>query len=639
MRRKCIITTNPRRRNRQTKAELELEISRLREQVTSLPENAPPIASSSAAYADRRSSVISPDFAQDLVASQEYAAAETQTVLTNMVASENFDQGVSHISVAEAGGLKALSQNSRSNATHVSHTSSCHVSNAEEPSYRDIDVSPSLSETVPRTIAGKEFSGSKLADCISSFFACYAHNVPGLVDALSDPTDLFNYSEFLFWTIVYIGSRKFTKDPTIVEFLVHPLGILAQQCLFEPDQAIPSIQAAILICLWPLPVNTNVALRSHAMAGAAMQLALQKGLPFASRKQDFFRIPLRQSEKDETFRARLWAYCVMVFQGNNIYDGFLCTMGIDTIHLDRNIAVFSGLSPLVAYQYQLHRIHVDAISAILNFTDLDTNKDDNLLNSLVNQFDNQAQRVVCMTEDDLTRHALASVRLLIRAFHFLSAPTSQRDLGILQAYFIACEVIKITSQLDHSRDFGLYCTSMHYRALALAAVVILRVLRSSLGAQVDAGAGEHMIFEVIRLAKRRSIRNDDLEARNALRLTQLWSSNRVFLYKDGTRDGLRLLLHARLSMSVYFDLHWWWNAEFGGKSNPYLESKEEHQPSNTADASAANAMAIENFVEGQEDMGLLDSESIQSTTFFGDLPEWNWDELQDGLLHSLTTTM
>lgn len=143
-------------------------------------------------------------------------------------------------------------------------------------------------------------------------------------------------------------------------------------------------------------------------------------------------------------------------------------------------------------------------------------------------------------------HALASVRLLIRAFHFFSAPNSQRNSGILQAYFIACEVIKIASQLDHSSDFGLYCTSMQYRVLALSAVIILRVLRSSLGAQVDADAGESIVFEAIRLARRRSIRNDDLEARNALRLTQLWSSDRAFLYRDGTRDGLRLLLHARL---------------------------------------------------------------------------------------------
>lgn len=144
------------------------------------------------------------------------------------------------------------------------------------------------------------------------------------------------------------------------------------------------------------------------------------------------------------------------------------------------------------------------------------------------------------------RHALVSVRLLIRAFHFFSAPNNQRNSGILQTYFLACELIETASRLDHSKDFGMYCTIMQSRALALSAMIILRVLRSSLGAQVDADAGENMIFEAIRLAKRRSIRNDDLDAQNATVLTQLWSSNRLFMYKDGTRDGLRLLLRARL---------------------------------------------------------------------------------------------
>ncbi|KIW40065.1 uncharacterized protein PV06_08618 [Exophiala oligosperma] len=595
------------------KPELELEISRLREQVTSLPQNVPPVecAATSTAFVDRQSSVISTDSNQDLVAGQEPATIETETVCANMVAPGIFHQEAGHNSMAEAGGLKQLSQIGRSNATYVTHTSTCYTSKGKEPSYQDTDASSSTSKYVPRTIAGREFSASKLAGCISCFFSSYAQNVPGLVDTLNDPMHLFIYSEFLFWTIVYIGSRKFTKDPTIVEFLAKPLGILAQQCLFEPDQAIPSIQAAILICLWPLPDDTNCALRSHAMAGAAMQLALQKGLPFASRKQDFFRISLGQSEKDETFRARLWAYCVMVFQGGNIYDGFLCTMGVDTIHLDRNLSVFSDFSPLVAYQYQLHHIHVEAITAILNVMDPVTNKHDHLLNSLVNQFDNEAQRVVCEPEDNLTCHALASVRLLIRAFHFFSAPNSQRNSGILQAYFIACEVIKIASQLDHSSDFGLYCTSMQYRVLALSAVIILRVLRSSLGAQVDADAGESIVFEAIRLARRRSIRNDDLEARNALRLTQLWSSDRAFLYRDGTRDGLRLLLHARLP-------------------------KDGQQPLDPADTSTANAVAIQNVIEGRETMGLTGSESLENATFFGDLPDWNWEELQDGLLHSLT---
>jgi hypothetical protein len=55
-----------------------------------------------------------------------------------------------------------------------------------------------------------------------------------------------------------------------------------------------------------------------------------------------------------------------------------------------------------------------------------------------------------------------------------------------------------------------------------------------------------MFFEFIRMSKKRSIQNNDLDTRTATVLTQLWSSTRVFKFKDGSTDGLRLFLRGRL---------------------------------------------------------------------------------------------
>ena len=144
------------------------------------------------------------------------------------------------------------------------------------------------------------------------------------------------------------------------------------------------------------------------------------------------------------------------------------------------------------------------------------------------------------------RFTLGSVRLLIRAFHFFTIANTERIVGILQTYFIACELIEIAVNLDKMSDFGSYATATQMRAVALAAAIILRVLRSSLSPQVNVEMGEAMFFEAIRLSKRRSVRIDDLDARNAIILTQLWSSTSIFQFKNGSVDGLRLLLRARL---------------------------------------------------------------------------------------------
>jgi hypothetical protein len=117
---------------------------------------------------------------------------------------------------------------------------------------------------------------------------------------------------------------------------------------------------------------------------------------------------------------------------------------------------------------------------------------------------------------------------------------------LLRVYSIACELITIASRLDKSLSFSDYCNQAQARAISLAAVCILRINRSHLRSQINLQNGEDMLFEAIRMSKKRSIQNNDLDAKNATILTQLWSSVKVFKFKDGSVDGLRLLLRGRL---------------------------------------------------------------------------------------------
>ena len=158
---------------------------------------------------------------------------------------------------------------------------------------------------------------SELVKCLRAqrFKTYYAPCLAGLFDSLHSSNELYEYSHFLFWCVIYVGARKFSKDPTIIESITKPLRMLTQESLFDPERAIATIQASLLLCLWPFPISTTFRDQTHIIAGAAMQLAIQKGLPYVSRKQDFSRTPLKQSEADNVFRARLWAYSLMIFQG------------------------------------------------------------------------------------------------------------------------------------------------------------------------------------------------------------------------------------------------------------------------------------------------------------------------------------
>jgi hypothetical protein len=104
------------------------------------------------------------------------------------------------------------------------------------------------------------------------------------------------------------------KDPTIVESLTNPLKEFTHKCLFDRDKAIFTIKASLLLCLWPLPVHTMWKDESPAIAGAAMQLAVQHGLHYSARRQDFVRVALKRPAAEKPFLASLWAHCVTVFQ-------------------------------------------------------------------------------------------------------------------------------------------------------------------------------------------------------------------------------------------------------------------------------------------------------------------------------------
>ncbi|KAF7544936.1 hypothetical protein G7046_g9675 [Stylonectria norvegica] len=206
-----------------------------------------------------------------------------------------------------------------------------------------------------------------------------------------------------------------------------------------------------------------------------------------------------------------------------------------------------------------------------------------------------------------SRFALSHIHLLIWALHFFN----------------------VSVQLDAECGSESHCSQMGARSRTLAAVCILRVLRSNLRAQVNVQRGEEMYFEAIRISRKRSIQSNDLDARNCSILTQIWSSTRLFKYKDGSVNGLRLLLRGRLSMSLPYDSHLWWRAEFGGKCNPYLES-EGGQAVMLSDIAAVPSGSTTGH---QGSCGYSDSNTanvVMSQKIFTDaseIPDWKWQEL------------
>jgi hypothetical protein len=126
-------------------------------------------------------------------------------------------------------------------------------------------------------------------------------------------------------------------------------------------------------------------------------------------------------------------------------------------------------------------------------------------------------------------------------------PTDKMDaIGLLALYEIALQMIEKIVQLDDSIELGLYATFFFARTLGLAAVVILKLYRSSLLMDVSKERGERAYFAAIRLFKRRASDSPDLDAKLATILTELWSSPAIFRDESGNIDSLKVRVRTRL---------------------------------------------------------------------------------------------
>ena len=222
------------------------------------------------------------------------------------------------------------------------------------------------------------------------------------------------------------------------------------------------------------------------------------------------------------------------------------------------------------------RPHASRLHALIKSYDAELNRFASRLNGERSRFSfkhavspmfNKARRVQADIEYSGILH-LNSGRLYVNSFLFFTANETQAldHDGLVELYAIAYKVIMGTKSSYHGKSS---CPDYGYRTMLLAAFIILKLSRSSLADRVDLRAGEKAYFATILALRESSLENDDLCARGAMVLAQLWTSTRVFRRPDGVVDGLTLRVRSRLSMGIVFDCFWWWREEFQGKLNPY----------------------------------------------------------------------
>ncbi|KAF4498531.1 nicotinamide mononucleotide permease [Fusarium agapanthi] len=444
----------------------------------------------------------------------------------------------------EAPEATVVASPARSDRTVVGTSSSALNYTAAEPSPEvgppyavQSDRSSSLSE-----ILGREgITIKQIDDCFARFFNPYSKLLPGIFSENDVSYEsCFKESSLLFWTIVVTGARHLEHAAKLHQIAAQHIRGGTFQPLLHITNPIPIIKSSLILCLWPLPVDTMWKDPSHVYAGTAHSLAVQNGLFVDGHEQDFARTHTSLSKEMRDMRAHLWLNCCLVFQATSLCDGLPHLSISESKPYQRRARLEEIVEASFHYRIKCHDILIDATGA---FGDI-----------IIEQGEGSYLTRCC-------------TRLAISAYYFFLQSHDLKKPGLITAFSIATEVLDVVSRLDAMQDFALYASNYYTRMALLAAFCILRIVRSELKEHIDLRDAQQSLFKAISFVKRRSMQHGDLDERYGTILSQLWSNSDSM--NTTTANGLDLRIRSRLFMSVVFDSLWWWRVEHNGQGSPY----------------------------------------------------------------------
>ncbi|KAL6903235.1 hypothetical protein GGI43DRAFT_401549 [Trichoderma evansii] len=488
------------------------------------------------------------------------------------------------------------------------------------------------SSTSAQIFDGQEVAGRKIQDCFNLFFGLYAPFLPIFSNAIISANQCFTQSPFLSWVIVYIGSRHYAGDPTLLERLAPKINSMAFAALEKRHNPIQTIQGILLLCQWPTPVDTMHRGISLVLAGAALHLAMVVGLHVKGVGQDFARTILNRNRFDRDNRRMLWRQCCTTCYIIGLAEGIMPLGLNDALSLpvqsegDDSGSGSEFDSPQETKIYlKLCEIMICATEALKRAHSGSDSKNSSSLLSCISLFDAQLTKAALQVQTTVDSIYYQCYRLYLLAYHFLVDAAFRKPEGFISLYAVACSLVNtVCLRSEEEESVAKVAPAFIQKTTVLASCIILKIHRSELAPHLDLEAGERAYFASIVFAREGSIQNNDLSARGATIFSQLWNSQKIFKGKDGKIDSLSSRISSRLSTSIVFDCLWWWRQEFGGSGNPY-ENKRQTQV--TSSIGNNNGISFEQRAADETTSNTNAALDVQQTASLTDEPfvDFDWD--------------
>ncbi|KAI1378344.1 hypothetical protein F4677DRAFT_412923 [Hypoxylon crocopeplum] len=433
-----------------------------------------------------------------------------------------------------------------------------------------LGLSPSADPTLPRALGSQPFSGDDIDYYFQKYFECYHPYMP--IIRHRDPNKCYESSPLLFWTIIYVASRRYARDPTVFPFLLEAMKRDSLAAVATVPLTMASINALIILSSWIFPDVRFINDPTTLFSGACMNAALQLGIHTGKGAHREYSVGVFQNSFSDEEASFTWAGYNIIAQRISTALGIpplggLFNQTIQNIIDGRTpFQVPSTFRVLLECQKFCNRVSKTMLACLEESRGVAPN----IVQLLEDEW-NSVKGLICSERaDDLDGFNALLVQLDIQMYYMIPLPGYDPEAlkrNVLRAYGTARAVVQECLDLDRKMDFLRHIPHFYFRALLSAGCVIYRILRSSYMAFLDRKDAERWAADTVAACRRATMADGDLPFRVASLLGG-WSDR---LLRDGApshADEPVSTFSHRLSASVTYDCMTRWKSDRRSRSQP-----------------------------------------------------------------------
>ncbi|KAE8444116.1 hypothetical protein EG329_000898 [Mollisiaceae sp. DMI_Dod_QoI] len=439
----------------------------------------------------------------------------------------------------------------------------------DQPLFLPSEIAPGISRPIEARILGPvQLSPEVTIDLFQIFFKHY-HHFLDILDPFLTPDLCYSTSPVLFWAIISVAARHYDQQSNLFSSLGQPVTSLIWSTISALPHSQSTIQAVLLISLWPFPTNSMATDISFMLVTIAKTAAMQLGVHRPEIVQDFLRVKTRLDADQFQKAVRLWAGCYIASQCVSASIGHPSILPSDWV-IDQACDIDNQytLPDNIRYHLLICKFIARA-NSVMAEREGKTDEIEGLtiVAMLEGDFEDLEHRIghkITVVHQIL----LSMASLQLRTYYFfIKHNTEVRKQGLLRAYATAISLIKKCADAESSWGFAQYAPDGWNQNVSMAAMLIMKIVHSSYARYINTDEGEQAFNLVISLMRKALVQKVDVRFRVSVVLAQLWGVHHSLAARKDQEPSLNI--RSRLGASILHDTLWQWRENFGRGCDPY----------------------------------------------------------------------